>query len=682
MANKRRNPGNGGGRVATVDDPSRIRNVVLVGPPGSGKTALIDALLAGAGAGSREPAPARHEATVALAVRPLVHRDVKVNLLDTPGSPDFVGEQRAGLRAADAALVVVSAADGVDAATRAVWEECEAVGMPRIVVLSRLDHPRAEPAAALDACRTAFGDAVLAMALPGPDGGPPVDLLGGDPAGEAARVARAELIEGVIGESEDESLMDRYLAGEPLDEATLVADLETAVARGHFHPVLPVCAHTGAGLPQLLDTLVRALPSPLEHAVPPVTDLAGRPRTAVTADPRGSLVAEVVRTSVDPYLGRVSLVRVFAGTLRPDTPVHVSGHGLGGRGHEDHDADERVGHVHVPVGDALDDVPFAVAGDVCAVTKLRSAETGDTLSDPADPVLMAPWTMPDPLLPVAVAPRGRNDEDALVRALSRAVAADPALRLERDAETHQTVLWCMGEGHAEVVLGRLRDAGAAVEVEEVLVAPRATVARPARGHGRHVKQSGGHGQYAVCDVEVEPLPRGAGVEFGHRIVGGAIPAAFVASVGKGVRAQLAEGLGEAVAGSVAAGAPVIDVRVTLVDGRTHSVDSSDAAFQTAGALAVKDAAAQAGVVLLERLDEVEVTVPDDQLGAVLGDLSGRRGRVLGTDSGGRGRTTVRAEVPATELARYVVELRGLTAGTGALRRCFARYDTLSRQPAR
>jgi elongation factor G len=681
MANKRRHHDDGGGRTAAVDDPGRIRNVVLVGPPGSGKTTLVEALLAAAGAGAHTAAAARPDATVALAVQPLTHLGVKVNLLDTPGSPDFVGEQRAGLRAADAALVVVSAAEGVDAATRAVWDECEAVGMPRIVVLTRLDHPRAAPGAALGACRTAFGDGVLPMVLPGPDGGPPVDLLGGEPAGEAAASARAELIEGVIGESEDESLMERYLAGEPLDEGTLVADLETAVARGRFHPVVPVCAHTGAGIPHLLDALVRALPSPPEHTVPAVTDLAGRPVTAVTADPRGPLVAEVVRTSVDPYLGRVSVVRVFSGTLRPDTPVHVSGHGLGGRGHEDHDVDERVGHVHVPAGDTLADVPFAVAGDVCAVTKLRSAETGDTLSDPSAPALMAPWAMPDPLLPVAVAPRSRNDEDAMVRALSRVVAADPALRLDRDPETHQTVLWCMGEAHAEVVLDRLRAAGAAIEVEEVLVAPRATFAAPARGHGRHVKQSGGHGQYAVCDVEVEPLPRGTGVEFGHRIVGGAIPAAFVASVEKGARAQLAAGLGESVAGSAAARAPVVDVRVTLVDGRTHSVDSSDAAFQTAGALAVKDAAAQARLLLLERLDEVEVTVPDEQLGAVLGDLSGRRGRVLGTDSDARGHTTVRAEVPAAELSRYVVDLRGLTAGTGTLHRRFSRYDVLSRQHA-
>jgi elongation factor G len=609
-------------------------------------------------------------------VTSLVHDGVTVNLVDTPGAPDFVGEERAGLRAADAALVVVPAATGtVDAATQAVWDECEAVGMPRVVVLSRLDHPRAAVATAAAACRTAFGEGVLPMYLAAPDdpcAAPLVDLLGGDPGTDAARAARAELVEGVIGESEDEGLMDRYLAGDAIDEATLVDDLETAVARGHFHPVVPVCSHTGTGVRELLDVLVRALPSPAERPVPPVTDLAGRALPPVTADPRGPLVAEVVRTTVDPYLGRVSVVRVFSGTLRPDTPVHVSGHGLADRGREDHDADERVGHVHAPDGDEMHEVPWAVAGDVCAVTKLRSAETGDTLSDPGAPVLMAPWAMPEPLLPVAVTARTRNDEDALVRTLARVVAADPAVRLERSDESHQLVLWCMGDAHAEVVLERLRGGGADVDVQEVDVPLRSTFAGPVRGHGRHVKQSGGHGQYAVCDVEVQPLPRGSGVEFAHRIVGGAVPAAYIASVEKGARAQLAAGVG---------GPPVVDVRVTLVDGRTHSVDSSDAAFQTAGSLAVKDAAATAGLVLLEPVDEVVVTVPDDLLGAVLGDVSSRRGRVLGTDQAGRGRIAVRAEVPARELLRYVAELRGLTAGAGAFTRRFARYEPVPQRQA-
>ena len=688
MGNKNPDNGPSAGAVA-VDDPAKVRNVVLVGPSGSGKTTLTEALLAGTGvltrAGSvtegttvcdHDPAAVRQQRSVGLSVAPVRHGDVKINLIDTPGYADFVGELRAGLRAADAALFVVSAAEGVDASTTALWEECAAVGMPRAVVVARCDHQRADVVDEIASCQAAFGAGVVPLYLPGPDGGGPdgdgpgggglVNLLTtDDPAYEEQRNA---LIEGIIAESEDETLMDRYLAGEEVDQATLISDLETAVARGSFHPVMPVCSLSGLGLPELLDGITRAFPSPLERPLPAVTGVDGVPHPRVEADPDGPLVAEVVRTAVDPYVGRVSLVRVFSGTLRPERPVHVSGHGMADRGHEDHDADERVAHVYSPLGATLREVPYCVAGDLCALTKLGSAETGDTVSAPERPLLVAPWEMPEPLLPVAVVPRSRSDEDNLARNLGKLVAGDPTLRLERNAETHQLVLWCMGEAHADVVLARLRAGGAEVDTEPVRVALRETFAARAEGHGRHVKQSGGHGQYAVCDIVVEPLPRGAGFEFADRTVGGAVPHQFVPSVEKGVRAQLARGL--------QGGHPVVDVRVTLVDGKAHSVDSSDAAFQTAGSLALKDAAANGGTCLLEPLDEVVVRLPDEHLGTVLGDLSGRRGRVLGTEADSAGYSVIRAEVPATGLLRYAVELRSLTSGTGTYTRRFSRYDPL------
>ena len=461
--------------------------------------------------------------------------------------------------------------------------------------------------------------------------------------------ARNELIEGIIAESEDETLMERYLDGEEIDTATLIADLEKAVARGTFYPVVPVCAATRVGLDALLELLASAFPSPLEHDLPTITGLDDSPLEPMTCDPNGPLVAEVVKTTIDSYVGRVSMVRVFSGTLRPEAVVHVAGHGLQERGHPDHDADERVAHLYSPLGGQLREIPYCVAGDICAITKSGTAETGDTLSTKEHPVLIGPWDMPEPLLPVAIVAKTRSDEDALAKNLGRLVAGDPTMRLERNAETHQLVLWCMGEAHADVVLDRLRAGGVELDTEPVKVPLRETLSAPSKGHGRHVKQSGGHGQYAVCDIEVEPLPRGTGFEFLDKVVGGSVPHNYIPSVEKGVRSQMERGL--------VAGHKVVDLRVTLVDGKAHSVDSSDAAFQTAGSLALREAAEKGQVLLLEPVDEVVIRVPDTFVGAVMSDMSGRRGRVLGTepDPAGTEKTLVRAEVPATELVRYAVE---------------------------
>ncbi|MGH8882082.1 MAG: EF-Tu/IF-2/RF-3 family GTPase, partial [Stackebrandtia sp.] len=399
---------------------------------------------------------------------------------------------------------------------------------------------------------------------------------------------------------------------------------ETAVARGTFFPVVPVNATTQVGLDAVLELISGGFPSPLEHQAPPVTTVSGDPAEPLICDPRAPLAAEVVKTTVDSYVGRVSLVRVFSGTLRPDTSIHIAGHGLAQRGHPDHDADERVAHLYSPLGAALREIPECMAGDICAITKSGTAETGDTISDKSRPLLMAPWAMPEPLLPIAVVAPSRADEDAMAKNLTRLVAADPTLRLERDAETHQVVLWCMGESHADVVLDRLRAGGTHVDTEPVRTALRETFATSATGTGKHVKQSGGHGQFGICHIEVEPLERGAGLEFVDKIVGGAIPHQFVLSIHKGVKAQMERGL--------SSGYPVIDLRVIVHDGKTHSVDSSDAAFQSAGALALRDAASHAELHLLEPIHEVEITVPDGYVGPVMSDLSSRRGRVLGTDT--------------------------------------------------
>ncbi|WP_326670261.1 elongation factor G-like protein EF-G2 [Streptomyces canus] len=709
------------GRATAADHPASVRNVVLVGHSGSGKTTLVEALALTAGAVNRagrvedggtvsdyDEIEHRQQRSVQLSLVPVEWDGYKINLLDTPGYADFVGELRAGLRAADAALFVVSASDGVDGSTRMVWEECAAVGMPRAIVVTHLEAARADFEEMTRICAEAFGgddpDAVLPLYLPlhgpqGPDGHAPVTGLTGllsqklfdYSSGERKEAepgedllpgieeARNRLIEGIISESEDETLMDRYLGGEEIDFKTLVEDLERAVARGVFHPVLAAApatdgARQGLGTVELLELVTGGFPTPFEHPTPGVTTIDGKPREIKACDTEGPLVAEVVKTASDPYVGRISLVRVFSGTLRPDATVHVSGHGLADRGHEDHDVDERIGALSAPFGKQQRSLTHCIAGDLACVAKLSRAETGDTLSAKDDPLLMEPWEMPDPLLPLAIQAHSKADEDKLSQGLSRLVAEDPTMRLEQNQDTHQVVLWCLGEAHADVALERLRSRyGVQVDVVPHRVSLRETFADKSTGRGRHVKQSGGHGQFAICEIEVEPLPGGSGIEFVDKVVGGAVPRQFIPSVEKGVRAQAAKG--------VASGHQLIDVRVTLLDGKAHSVDSSDAAFQTAGALALREAAADARIHLLEPVAEVSVLVGDDYVGAVMSDLSGRRGRVLGTEQTNSGRTLIKAEVPEIEIGRYAVDLRSLSHGTARFSRSYARHEPMPPQIA-
>jgi elongation factor G len=708
-------PGRPGGAGAPVaaghqpTSPSAIRNVVLVGPSGSGKTTLVEALLASTGVINRvgrvedgtttsdyDEAEIRQQRSVGLSLAPVVTGSYKINLLDAPGYADFVGELRAGLRAADCALFVISAADGVDGATRALWLECEAVGMPRCVVISKLNHPRADYPGALAQAQAVFGSKVTPLYVPVAHDGSEIDdlvaLLSQTVSDYSAQAAggrvvrpptddeqllieehRGTLIEGVIEESEDESLMDRYMEGEDIELQQLVDDLETAVARASFFPVVPVCALSGLGLAELLEIITQAFPPPSEHTFPEVYTTAGRKVAGLRCDPDGDLLAEVVKTTSDPYVGRISMVRVFSGTLRPDAVVHVSGHlsdfAVEHRGHEDHDEDERIGALSSPLGKNQRLITSAIAGDVCAVAKLSRAETGDTLSDKSNPLVMEPWRMPEPLLPIALVAHAKADEDKLGQALQRLAAEDPTVSIEHHPETLQLVLWCLGEAHADVLLDRLANRyGVQVDQVDVRVPLRETLTAPSKGRGRHVKQSGGHGQYAVCEVEVEPLPPGSGFEFVDRVVGGSVPRQFIPSVEKGVRAQLDKGL--------VAGYPVVDLRVTLYDGKAHSVDSSDMAFQTAGALALREAAAAGGVQLLEPIDGVEVLIDDEYVGAVMGDLSTRRAHVLGTEPVGGGRTLVRAEAPQLELVRYATDLRSLSHGSGTFSRTFSRYDVM------
>ena len=571
----------------------------------------------------------RQQRSVNLTLAPVLHAGVKVNLLDTPGYADFTGDLRAGLRAADAALFTVPATDGVDGLTQMLWDECAAVGMPRAVVITKLDHQRADFDEALRACQDAFGDcgrpAVPAgRRRPGRGAGPDrpahrqfFDYSGGsrterdpDP-GYADRIEelRGALIEGIIQECEDETLMDRYLSGEDIDPKVLIEDLEKAVARGSFYPVLAAASSQGGRLGRTARGDDPGVPG-ARRAPAARGDHAGR-QAGQRPDlrPEGPAAGRGGQDHLRPLRRAGSAWSGCSpGRCGRMRTVHVSGHGLAERGHADHDSDERIGALTSPLGKQQRPVAQCAAGDICAVAKLASAETGDTLSDKEQPLLMESWSMPDPLLPVAISAKSKADEDKMSQAIYRLVAEDPTLRLENNSETRQLVLWCMGEAHSDLLLDRLSTRyGVAVETERS-ARPAARDGRPGRprGLGRNVKQTGGHGEYGMCHIEVEPLPSGDGFEFVDKVVGGVVPRQFIPSVEKGVRAQMEQG--------VLAGYPMVDIRVTLFDGKAHSVDSSDMAFQKAGRPALRDAADKAKVLLLEPVDELSVLVADDYVG--------------------------------------------------------------------
>ena len=667
--------------------PAQIRNVALVGHGGTGKTTLAEALLFCAGAINRQgrvedgttttdfdAEEVRRGISLSLALAPFEHDGFKINLIDTPGYADFVVELQTALRVADLAVLVVSGVEGVEVQTEVAWRMASELGLPRMFFVNKLDRERASFDRTMEQLRDRFGAGVAPLELPiGEesefrgiadlltdkahfyDG--PKATIGDIPEDMEAREheVRDNLVEGIV--VADDDLTERYLEGEDISPKELEEALAKGVAEASVFPVTCGSAAKLIGIDRLAQLICEVGPSPLDR--PPVKVQAGDGTMDVLPDPAGQPLAVVYRTLADPYVGKVSFLRVLSGTVRPDAVLTNS------RTH----ADERLHGLFTMRGKEQDQVPYLPAGDLGAVAKLSDTATGDTLAPKGTPVVVPQPDPPTPVLSIAIRPKSKGDEDKLMTALHRLQDEDSSLLVRRDDETHQTLLSGMGETHLSIVTERLmRKFGVEVETEDVRVPYRETITGQAEAEGKYKKQTGGHGQFGVAFLRVEPLERSGGFEFVDKIVGGAIPRQFIPAVEKGVI--------ETMTTAGIYGYPVVDVRVTLYDGKYHSVDSSEMSFKMAGSLGFKEAMAKAGPTLLEPISLLEVIVPIQFQGDVMGDLNSRRGRVQGTEAVGNGEQMITAMVPTSEILRYSIDLRSMTGGRGRFNVAHDHYDPL------
>ncbi len=665
----------------------KIRNVVLLGHQSTGKTTLAEAMLFISGATTRmgavsegntvcdfEPEEIKKGLSVSLALAPIEWKDHKINVLDAPGYADYVGEAQAALRVADLAVLVVSAVDGVQVQHEHLWHLAENAGIPRIAFINKLDRERADFHAVLESLTAKLGSGFAPLDLPlgeehefhgiadvlterahryDSSGAVSEEEMSTELESETKQL-HTKIVESVA--ETDDSLIEKYLGGEELSEKEVITGLHEGVVAGRVFPVLVGSATKLIGIDRLADLIVEMGPAPGEQGPvighpPGSDDLIER---AVSAD--DPLSAFVFKTISDPYVGRISVFKVVSGKFRPDSSVlNVSAK-----------SDERIAHVFTLKGKHQEQLSEIAAGDIGAVAKLAHTRSGETLTDKAHPIVFEALEPPDRSLAKAIEPKTKGDDEKLMIGLARLQEEDPALYLERNSETHQTLLWGTGETHLEVALERLlRKFGVEVVEIPLRIAYRETISKPGKGLGRHVKQSGGHGQYAICNLEIAPLPRGSEFQFVNKIFGGSIPSQWIPSVQKGVEKTLTDG--------AVAGYPVVDVQVTLVDGKYHAVDSSDMAFQIAGSLGFKEAVADAGVSLLEPIMNLEIMVPDEYLGEIMGDLNSKRGKIQGTEAIGH-RQFVKAKVPMAEITRYAIDLRSMTAGKGTFSSTFSHYD--------
>jgi elongation factor G len=666
-----------------------VRNVAVVGHGGCGKTSLVSALLFDMGAVNRigrvedgttvtdfDPDEVERRISLQAAVAWGEWKKAKVNLIDAPGYANFIYEARAALRVADAALVVVDAVAGVEVQTEKVWGYAAELELPRLIVVNRMDRENASYLRTLESLQTRFGRAVVPLAIPlGEEKGfvgladlmtQKATVYASDQSGkpqsvdvpsevrEAAQSWRDKLVE-MVAET-NEALLEQFFDKGTLDDEQLAVGLRQAILAGRIFPVMPASSARNVGLHSLLDVVVDLLPSPVDRGEVAGIDPGGKKETARQPSPDAPFSALVFKTMVDPHAGRITFFRVYSGVLKADTTVHNS----------TRDVPERVGALEVMQGKAQTPVPEIQAGDIGAVAKLKETQTGDTLCDKAHPIVYAPVPLPEPATTFAMEPKTRGDEDKISIALHRLVEEDPVLKVSRDAQTHEMLLSGMGQLHVEVVVARLRKRyKVEVNLKKPKIPYRETIKAAAEGHGRHKKQTGGHGQFGDCKIRMKPLPRGSDFQFVDDIFGGSIPKNFIPAVEKGIQEARLKGY--------LAGYPMVDFQVELFDGQYHDVDSNELSFKIAGSLGFKDAVAKCRPTLLEPVMKVEIAVPEEYAGAVMGDLSSRRGRPQGMEPRGS-MQVIRAEVPMAEMLSYDAELTSMTGGRGSYTMEMSHYD--------
>lgn len=662
----------------------KIRNVALVGHGGTGKSSLAEAMLYTSGAIGRlgrvddgtsasdyDPDEIQRRMSINASVLPCEWKGTKINLIDTPGYPDFVGDVVSSMRAVEAAMLVVDGTGAIEVGTETAWDLAKDAGITRLFFVNKLEKENQDFSRTLESLRSAFGTSVAPLQIPiGSEDSftGVVDLLTHKaytwangkispveiPSDMQGRIAsmREALIESVA--EMDDALMEKYFDQGTLEDADIAAGLEIGLRTGKVVPVLCGSAMKMVGVDTLLDFIASSVPSPA--SVPPVegTSPSGALEKRAAADP---FCALVFKTMADPYVGKLTYFRVFSGSIRSDSHVYNA----------NRERDERVGQVYFLQGKNQEATSEVGPGDIGAVAKLQETVTGDTLCDKNKPIILKPIDFPTPVYSLSVKAKTKSDEDKLGPALQKLAEEDPTFKTSREQETAQTLISGLGETHLDIVVERLkRKFGVEVETDIPKIPYRETITASAEAQGRHKKQTGGRGQFGDCHIRLEPLPRGGGYEYVDAIVGGAIPRQFIPSVDKGIREAMSRG--------ILAGYPVVDVKATCYDGSFHSVDSSDLAFQLAGTLAFQAAAAKANPVLLEPIMELEITVPEEFMGDVIGDINTKRGRVLGMEPIGGGRQVIKVQAPQAEILRYSIDLRSIARGRGKFTAKFSHYE--------